>query len=155
MSLVYLAGGIAGLTGIEARDWRYKAKTKLEDYNIQVRNPMREKSSLKAQDVISGNFNDYKDRGLFYTSKAIMTRDFNDVKQADALLINLLGATKPSLGTIMELAWAFAFQKPAVVCIEESGNPHDNHPMIHEAMGFRVTTLEEGIHAVAVILGRA
>ncbi len=54
----------------------------------------------------------------------------------------------------MELAWAFAFQKPAVIAIESTGNPHDNHPMIHEAMPFRVTTLDEAIDAVAVILGR-
>jgi nucleoside 2-deoxyribosyltransferase len=86
-----------------------------------------------------------------------MTRDFNDVKRCDALLVNLLGykaEDRVSAGTIMELAWAYAFQKPAVVAIEASGNPHDNHPMIHEAMPFRVTTLDEAIDAVAVILGR-
>ncbi|MGH9910678.1 MAG: hypothetical protein ACRD32_08555, partial [Nitrososphaerales archaeon] len=71
----------------------------------------------------------------------------------DVLLVNLLHAETPSLGTIIELAWAFALQKPAVVCIEKSGNPHDNHPMIHEAMSFRVGSLVEGIHAVTVILG--
>lgn len=155
MALVYLAGAIAGLTGAKAIDWRAQAEDAFWDhYSIEVRDPMRAKKSWKSSDKISTDFHDYVNRGIFYTSKAIMTRDFNDVKQSDALLVNLLGCTKPSLGTIMELAWAFAFQKPAVVCIEESGNPHDNHPMIHEAMGFRVTTLEEGIRAVAVILGR-
>lgn len=152
--LVYLAGGIAGLTGEEARKWRSHAERELNHYKIDVRDPMREKGKLDWDKPISGDFHAYVDKGLFYTSKAIMTRDFNDVKQADVLLVNLLGCTRPSLGTIMELAWAFAFQKPAVVCIEKSGNPHDNHPMIHEAMGFRVTTLEEGIYAAAVILGR-
>ena len=54
----------------------------------------------------------------------------------------------------MELAWAYGFQKPAVVAIEAFGNPHDNHPMIHEAMPFRVETLEEAIDSVAIILNR-
>jgi nucleoside 2-deoxyribosyltransferase len=82
-----------------------------------------------------------------------MTRDFNDVKQSDVLLVNLLGAKVPSLGTIMEMAWAFALQKPCVVAIEATGNPHDNHPMIHEAMSFRVESLEDAVDAVAIILG--
>jgi len=83
-----------------------------------------------------------------------MTRDFNDVKRSDALIVNLLGLSKPSLGTVMELGWAYALQKPAVVAIEERGNPHDNHPMISEAMRFRVTTIEEAIDSVAIILNR-
>lgn len=150
---VYLAGGIAGLSGEAAIDWREKVARTFEDFSVQVRDPMRAKKVLREQPVISGNFHDYAGRGHFFTSKGIMTRDFNDVKQADVLLVNLLYAQKPSLGTIMELAWAFALQKPAVVVIEAQGNPHDNHPMIHEAMPFRVTTLEEGVEAVLTILG--
>jgi len=114
---------------------------------------MRSKIALSQQEVISQNFADYAKYGTFYTSRGIMARDFNDVKQADALLVNLLGAKKPSLGTIMELAWAFALQKPCVVVIEKNGNPHDNHPMIHEAISFRVDTLDEGVSSVAVLLG--
>lgn len=153
MGTVYLAGGIAGLSGSEATDWRIYATEELALCDIVTRNPMRAKTVLSEQSLISSNFNDYADNGIFFTSRAIMTRDFNDVKQCDALLVNLLGALKPSLGTIMELAWAFALQKPAVVVIEKEGNPHDNHPMIHEAIGFRVSTLEAGINAVSVILG--
>ena len=151
--LVYLAGPIAGIPGQEAVDWRDQATDLFDDYNIATRNPMRAKHALTEQSLISRNFHEYESNGHFFTSKGIMTRDFNDVKQADILLVNLLGAITPSLGTIMELAWAYALQKPAVVCIEKTGNSHDNHPMIHEAMSFRVPSLEEGIHAVAVILG--
>ena len=103
---------------------------------------------------ISTNFNDYADKGAFFTSRGIMVRDFNDVKRCDALLVNLIGLTKPSMGTIMELAWAYAMQKPAVVAMEREGNPHDLHPMIHEAVSFRVETLDEAIDSVAVILNR-
>ena len=152
--IVYLAGAMANISGYEATQWRSAVTHSLGLVGIECRNPMRAKQFLSAQSKISSNFNDYKDRGTFFTSRGIMTRDFNDVKQADVLLVNLLGAVKPSLGTVMELAWAFALQKPAVVIIEDEGNPHDYHPMIHEAMSFRVNLLEEGVRSVATILGR-
>jgi hypothetical protein len=53
-----------------------------------------------------------------------------------------------------KLGWAYALQIPAVVAIEETGNPHDNHPMLHETMRFRVATLEEAIEAVAIVVNR-
>lgn len=153
--LVYLAGGIANLTGAQVINWRLTAAQALYAYGIDSLDPMRAKRHRWTPDgKVSDNFHDYANAGIFFTSKGIMTRDFNDVKRCDALLVNLLGAEKPSLGTIMELAWAFSMQKPAVVAIEASGNPHDNHPMIFEAMPFRVTTLDEAIDAVAVILGK-
>lgn len=152
--LVYLAGGIAGLAGKETIEWRKHATVKLYDLGVEALSPMRAKDALAAQAQIGTNFNEYANKGAFFTSRGIMTRDFNDVKRCDALLVNLLGLTKPSLGTIMELGWAYAMQKPCVVAIEAEGNPHDNHPMIHEAMPFRVTTLDEAITSVAIILNR-
>ena len=152
--LVYLAGGIAGLSGADATDWRDMAEVQLWGRDVEALNPMRAKKDLSDQLKISTNFKDYELYGAFFTSRGIMTRDFNDVKRCDVLLVNLLGLTKPSLGTIMELGWAYALQKPAVVAIEERGNPHDNHPMIFEAMPFRVTTLDEAIDSVAVLLNR-
>lgn len=152
--VVYLAGGIAGLRGWDATDWRIQAARDLRERGLDPLDPMRSKKVLAGQAHISTDFHDYEKHGAFFTSRGIMTRDFNDVKRADALLVNLLGLEKPSLGTIMELAWAYALQKPAVVAIEAAGNPHDGHPMIHEAMPFRVTSLHEAIDSVAVILGR-
>jgi nucleoside 2-deoxyribosyltransferase len=155
--LVYLAGAIAGMQYDGATDWRFQASNLLRTRGVETLNPMRAKSVLGGGDGaarIGTDFHDYERFGAFFTSKGIMTRDFNDVKRCDAMLVNLLGLSKPSLGTVMELGWAFALQKPAIVAIEASGNPHDNHPMIHEAMPFRVTTLDEAIDAVATLLNR-
>lgn len=152
--IVYLAGGIAGVSGATAMDWRDDATRDLDNRCVSTLDPMRAKHLLGEQTCISSDFHDYEQNGVFFRSRGIMVRDYNDVKRCDALLVNLLGAQHPSLGTIMELAWAYALQKPAVVIIEARGNPHDNHPMIHEAMSFRVETLDEGIDAVAIILGR-
>lgn len=154
--LVYLAGAIAGLGYDEATDWRNNAKMFLAERGIETLNPMRAKHLLGAQNGgrISANFNDYKENGAFFTAKGIMTRDSTDVRRSDALLVNLLGLKKQSAGTIMELGWAFILNKPCVVAIEAEGNPHDNHPMIHEAMPFRVTSLDEAFDSVAILLNR-
>lgn len=152
--LVYLAGAIAGIPGTDAVEWRRDVAADLGMRNIETLDPMRHKRALYRPERISTDYRDYADRGPFYTSRGIMARDFNDVKRADALLVNLLGLTKPSLGTCMELAWAYALQKPAVVVMEAAGNPHDLHPMLHEAMPFRVETLEEGVDVVATVLNR-
>lgn len=153
LGMVYLAGPIANVSGAQAVDWRDDATTFLQNHGFRVRNPMRSKhAALGPMAKISNNFNDYKDYGTFFKSRAIMARDFNDVKQSDGILVNLLGATQPSLGTIMEMAWAYAMQKPCVVMIEATGNPHDNHPMIHEAMSFRVENFDDGLYAIYTIL---
>jgi nucleoside 2-deoxyribosyltransferase len=154
--LVYLAGAIAGTSFDDATDWRVQARALLNERGIETLDPMRAKSALghRNNGQISKDFNDYANLGAFFTSRGIMTRDFNDVKRCDALLVNLMGAKERSSGTIMELAWAFALQKPAVVAIEARGNPHDKHPMIHEAIPFRVESIEEAIDSVAIILNR-
>jgi nucleoside 2-deoxyribosyltransferase len=154
--LVYLAGAIAGLAYDDVTDWRIQAKARLAERGIEVLNPMRAKQRLSDQNEgrISTNFNDYAHNGAFFTAKGIMTRDSTDVRRCDAMLVNLLGAEKVSMGTVMELGWGFILPKPAVVAIEAWGNPHDNHPMIHEAMPFRVTTLDEAIDSVAILLNR-
>lgn len=151
---VYLAGAIAGLEYGEATDWRFQARHALSERGVESLDPMRAKAALASRGRISTSFHDYAGNGAFFTARGIMTRDFNDVKTCNALLINLLGLKKPSLGTVMELGWAYALQKPAIVAIEREGNPHDNHPMIHEAMRFRVETLDEAIDAVAIVLNR-
>lgn len=152
--LVYLAGPIAGTTKYESLCWRGDVAAALEEREIETLSPMRHKEDLAMLPEIARDFNEYKDRGIFCTSRGIMDRDRADVMRCDALLVNLLGTDKPSLGTIMELAWADILRKPVVVAMEPRGNPHDLHPMIHEAIGFRVETLEEAIDAVAVVLGR-
>ena len=152
--LVYLAGGIAGLPGTKAALWRIDAALALADRGIETLDPMRHKQRLAGAARISTDYRDFADLGPFFTTHGIMARDFNDVKHCDALLVNLLGLTRPSLGTVMELGWAYAMQKPAVAVMEVEGNPHDLHPMLHEAMPFRVETLAEGIDVVATVLNR-
>lgn len=148
---VYLAGAIEGLTHKDATDWRSHAASRLAEHWTVGLSPMRGKHFPAG--VIPKNYREYADRGPFYTAKGIMTRDYNDVARSSALLVNLLGLTQPSKGTIMELAWAWQLRIPAVIVMEPEGNPHDNHPMLEEAMPFRFDNLDDGISGVLSILG--
>lgn len=150
--IVYLAGPIEGLTREQATDWRYAATEELVDLGIECLNPMRGK--ILDTPIIPKDCREYEDAGVFFTPKAIMTRDHNDVMRADALLVNVLGMRQRGIGTVMEIAWAFQLHKPVVMVMEREGNPYDNHPMLSQAIGFRCDTLEEGIDTVATILNR-
>ena len=70
--------------------------------------------------------------------------------RCDMVLMNLLGATKVSIGSMIELGWADAFRKPVVLVIEE-GNCH-MHAIVQEIAGFIVPTLDQGIEVVKSIL---
>lgn len=147
MPRVYLAGPISGLTYDDGNKWRLEAKAELEKYGIQAFSPMRAKEYLRAEGVLTGSYN----HGLFSSSRNIMTRDYSDCTNADVILCNLFGFSKPSLGTVMEIAWAFDHRIPLVVIMEKEGNVHE-HPMIAEATGFRVDNLPDALTIVKHIL---
>jgi nucleoside 2-deoxyribosyltransferase len=145
---VYLAGPITGYTFDGCTEWRDAVKKLLAADGIEAFSPMRAKEYLKAEGVLTGS---YPKGGLFSSSRNIMTRDFFDCTNADVILANLLGSEKPSLGTVMEMAWAYQARIPLVVAMENSGNPHE-HPMLDEAFGFRCSSLEDAVFVVKRIL---
>lgn len=149
---VYLAGPISGLSYDECVNWREEAKAALAKYGIRGFSPMRHKGYLSAEAKIE---HDYPAR-VMSCQKGIMTRDHYDVISSDAILVNLLGCTpegtnRVTVGTVMELAWAWDRRIPVVAVMEKEGNLHD-HPMVREAIGFRVETVAEGIGVVKSIL---
>lgn len=150
---VYLAGPISGLTYDDAQEWREDASHLLGPY-IAAYSPLRAKSFLRSEGKLEGSYSN-----PLASQRGIMTRDHFDCQTSDAILCYLLGVTKPSLGTVMEMAWAYAYKKPLVVVMEPGDcvfvppiNPHDGHPMILEAIDYRVTTLEEGCDVIRSIL---
>jgi nucleoside 2-deoxyribosyltransferase len=147
--LVYLAGPIAGLGYAGATDWREFATCVLSDEDIVALSPMRGKQYLQDVGVI-GSSHTRPDRPLS-TPQAIVARDYFDVKRADLILVNLLGATRVSIGTMFEAAWCLHWRKPLVLVMEESGNPHD-HWFVHQAAGFRVSRLTDGLELTTAIL---
>ena len=148
---VYLAGGMSWLKPTDALAWRRQAERALNERGIDVLSPMRgHPASLAASEIIKP----FDDVAVAGGPEGVILRDLTDVLRADALLVNCLGASQISVGTAMELAWAYLLHKPAVVAIEQDGNPHDNHPMVRAAIRYRTLTMLDAIDAVAVILGR-
>jgi len=148
---VYLAGPITGRTYDGGNDWRELAKKELGTVGIQAWSPLRAKEYLRKYGVLDDAAEaDYFDE-LLSSPRGIMTRDRWDCTRVDVVLVNLLGATRISIGTTMEIAWADGVRTPIVCMIEKEGNPHD-HAMIQQALGFRVETFEEGIEVCKALL---
>lgn len=150
--LVYLAGPITGLNYEGCTDWRDAAKADLAYVGIKALSPMRGKGYLASlPGPLSGTGEEYAHLNVISSARGIMTRDRYDATRCDVLLVNLIGADRVSIGTVMEIAWADLKRVPIVVAIEEKGNPHE-HMMISEAIGYRVSTLSEALHIVKIIL---
>jgi nucleoside 2-deoxyribosyltransferase len=149
---VYLAGPIRGLNYDSATQWRELAKAALAEQGIDGMSPMRAKSYLaKEADVGGGKLADSYSQFPLSTMKAIVTRDRKDCMRSDMVIMNLLGATTVSIGSVMEVAWADAARVPVVLVMEKTGNLHE-HGMIRETCGFHVETIEEAIRVVCAVL---
>lgn len=160
--VVYLAGPIAGCSWDAAIDWRVWAATQLPE--CDARSPMRGKeflAHLKEMPLTSDHCL-AKDPELALTGveaavssqHGIVVRDYWDVQLADVLLVNLLPSVdvgKASVGTCFELAWAYAYHKPAVVAMQGEGSPND-HPFVREAAYVVVPRLESAIAVVRQLL---
>lgn len=146
MSLVYLAGPITGLSFGEAADWREQVIKSLAQNDIKGLSPLRCKEYLMMEKVLDVKYDQY----VLSTGKGITTRDKWDCHRADALLVNLLGAEKVSIGTMMELGWANSANKPIVLCMENSGNIHD-HAMVREVCGFITDSLDHGVEIIKAL----
>ena len=146
---VYLAGPIMGCNYEECTAWRSVAKAWLAKHGIDGYSPMRGKEFLRNEPRISEG-NDYDDLPLAAPS-GITSRDFRDCTTSDAILVNVLGAKKPSIGTIMEIAWAHAYRVPIVLVMETTGNPND-HVFVRHFANYRVTTLDEALLILAATI---
>src|ERR1051326_6167244 len=104
---VYLAGPISGSNYTKTTEWREYAKNLLLDHNIKGYSPMRGKAYLSKEEKIKDSYSDHTMSSI----TGINVRDYNDCKTADAVLVNFLDCgDRVSIGTVMEIAWARAFQ---------------------------------------------
>lgn len=144
--VVYLAGPILGQTYEEATEWRDYAKMEFEKHGIITTSPMRAKDFAKKYKTM---LDEAKENPLG-TKKGIVTRDRYDVQNCNIMLVNLKGAKRISIGTMIEYGWADILRKPIITIMEEE-NVH-NHAFIKEISGFIVEDLDSGISLVKKIL---
>lgn len=148
MKTCYLAGPITGTTYGDCTNWREYAKKDLASAEIIGVSPMRAKENLQEYGELVGD--EYFDEVLS-CARGIITRDRWDTLNADLMLVNLLGAQRVSIGTMIEYGWADSARNPVITVMEKEGNLHD-HAMLREITGFRVETLEEGLYVAKSIL---
>lgn len=149
---VYLAGPITGLTFDDATTWREEFAEELADVGITGYSPLRSKGYLRAFGVIDagGDRSAYQGVHPLSETAGIVTRDRNDVKTSDLVFVNLLGAERVSIGTVMEIAWADAYRVPTVVAMDRGG-AHD-HAFIRGMSGFIVYDLETALECIKGVL---
>lgn len=143
---VYLAGPITGLSFGTCTSWRDDVSRELKTAGIVCFSPLRFKQYLNNGQTIENSY-------LTHTlsmGKSINERDHFDCKTCDLILVNLIGTTKVSIGTVMEIAWGFAYRKPVVVALEK-GSVHD-HAMLVESSSFIVPSLAEAVKVTKAIL---
>lgn len=147
--LLFLSGPILGCTYESSSDWREYVNSKMPSY-IKTISPMRGKEFLsKGQETIVNETLSVSESPLI-TSKGITCRDRFDIKRSDAVLINLIGAGKVTIGSMIELGWADAYRKPVILAIDPENIHH--HPIVNNIASFILPTLDEAIQTAIAVL---
>lgn len=149
---IYLCGPIAGLPFDDARNgWRQLVERRLSVNGIRCHNPLRH---LKSEQLKRGDKRSMGSMGArvgcLSTPKGLTARDRFDTLRSELVLCNLLGTTKISVGSMIELGWADLARVPVVLCMEK-GNIHE-HAMVQELSSWIVPTLDEGIEVIKDLL---
>lgn len=149
---IYLSGPICGLTFSESTEWRNDVREQLEDY-AEIMDPMRDVMTATPEEVIfDGGESRSTADSVMSTDRGIVRRDYTDTVTSTILFVNLLGAEKASIGTVVEIAWAYEKRIPIVAVMEEKGNPHD-HPFIRDMVDYRVDSIERAVNVALSIMG--
>ena len=150
MKSIYLSGPISGLMYDEAAlGWRQEAGQTLEAAGAVVLDPTRlETEHNDTPGPISALANP---QSVMLNWKSITTKDRFYVQETDVVLMNLLGASRVSIGSMLELGWADLLRKPVVLVMEKEGNLHD-HAMVREMVGFHTTSLDQGVDLICTLL---
>ncbi len=147
MYTVYLAGPITGLSYNGTTEWRDHATNVLATFGIQGLSPMRHKDYLLNVTTIEDSY----ESSVMSSQRGIYARDKYDCHRCDVVIVNLLGATKVSIGSVMEIAWAAQNNTPVILVMEDKGNIHE-HSMLREACPFRVNNLDNALEVASAIL---
>jgi len=147
--VVYLAGTMTGKH--EHFDWRIHAEREFRKVGIHTLSPFRGKSITQLDATGNIEFSDYSKLTEGISPNRIVARDYADVRKADILLANLTETKdiRPSIGTISELAWAYAMQKPVICIVDNTTNEnYYKHPFTRVFVHHWVDSIEAGIDAV-------
>jgi nucleoside 2-deoxyribosyltransferase len=146
---VYLCGPISGLTIEECTAERERVMLQLAACGIEAYSPLRGKKHLvpSGQIIGSGAYD-----AVIGRANGIIGRDRNDVLRCDALLADLRGAKKASIGSMVEFGWADAWRKP-IVTVMEKGNVHD-HVFVNHLSTYVTHSIDDAVNLLSLLLCR-
>lgn len=147
MIAVYLAGSISGCTKDEANDWRTEVSAKL------ARNFIKGISPLRCEPLVGERYGLTYEDPRFGTARAIASKNMLDVEMCDITLCYMpaeLNAIRPSFGTIIELAWAHALDKPTILVTDHK--PFIDHPVIQACASWILPTLDDAVDTIVGVL---
>ena len=124
---IYIAGSISGKDVSEVFIYFMEYRKLFKSWGYTVLNPMTAKGHLRTEKIFKAK--DY--RHPISTNRAIIGRDRWMVEQADIVFVDLTDAEHVSIGSVMEIAWAYELRKHIVVVIPEN-NIHQ-HGMLLQA----------------------
>ena len=143
MKTIYLVGPISGCSYKGCAEWREVLTPELEELGFNVFSPIHGEVHLRRKKNISSFGTDE-----VLTSHAIVARDKFYVMSSDILLVNFLGAQRVSIGSIMEMGWAYMSNKLIITVMEKTKNLHD-HAFIREVTTLMCPSLEEAKYQLA------
>lgn len=139
---VYGCGPITGLSYEQARfGWR-KQFADLLDPRIEFLSPMRQEGHLAEVTEIAHQA--YAGSAMS-SIRGIVAKDKLDVQRSTIIVANFLGAKNVSIGSVIELGWANAWDKPIILVMEPKDNIHDRF-FLTELSHFRTDSVEEAAH---------
>lgn len=144
---VYLAGPIVNCDSGEANDWRRDLSVRLERMGLRGISPLR------CEPAINGRYDLGYPDDRFGTARAIGSKNLFDVQTCWLTLAYIpavLSKRTPPYGTISELAWARAHQRPTILVTDDDFIRA--HPVINSNASWLLRTLKEAEEVIVGLL---
>jgi nucleoside 2-deoxyribosyltransferase len=132
---------------IQTREWRKEATKLLKD-KFEVDDPTRFKFDREVIKEADGNAEKMQKLVAEHQAEILLPKSFQSVQKADIILANLaLDANdRPMVGSLMEIAWAYAMHK-TIIAIKGTSY-YSQHPMIKGAIHAWANDVEEGCNII-------
>lgn len=147
---VYLTGPITGHSDKEIENWRTTVARQLESL-AEVVDP----AAYSYDNSLTFRTGETPEGAVtrLHHGQFVIERNKKLICDSDVVLANFLGASeRASIGSIGELFWANAFDKPIIIIREKQGNVHD-HAMVNAIAAIICSSLDEAVAAVGELAG--
>ena len=150
MKYIYLAGPIEGCSKEEITDWREDMTNHFCLYGEGIRtvNPFRCEEFLEPQCLPV-----QRPTVDSATARAIFDKNWYDCQQCNAILAYLpkeINDRRPSIGTLLEIAWFISMRKPIFIVSDDP--VYVLHPLIKTNTGWIYDNFEECYLAILTLL---